>query len=207
MTLNGAHILSPCSICLVGMSSPGSGMHWFGVSRNIWTARQEWGFDYCSAHFLLQSPGSFHPLIPLSHDVMGRPAFRALRDSFHSCCDSGGGGTHRCHCGATEPREQLLGTHLPWRHAGGHLGLPSEVKKHMAPRHSLQLWLSSSSPKAVSRSGLPLPVEVGLYRTQNQSQASITGAKMFKFTRGIWIPAVEAAPFPCQCGYQTHVAL
>lgn len=57
----------------------------------------------------------------------------------------------------------------------------------MPPRHSLPLWLSSSSLKAVSRSGLPLPIEVELYSTQKQSQASITGAKMVKFPRGIWI--------------------
>lgn len=57
----------------------------------------------------------------------------------------------------------------------------------MTPRHSLPLWLSSSSLKAVSRSGLPLPIEVELYSTQKQSQVSITGAKMVKFPRGIWI--------------------
>lgn len=150
MRLNSAHILSSCSACLVGMRSPEFGMHWFGVSRNIWMARQDCDFEYCSAHFLLQSPVSSHPLIPLPMAWWGNPPSSGLRDLFHSSCDRGVGRMYTCHYGATEPKEQLLCTHLPWGHEGKQWFIcHHQWKKHVPTRHSLPLLFSSSSVKAI----------------------------------------------------------
>lgn len=108
MRLNRAHILSSCSACLVGMRSPEFGMPWFGVSGNIWMARQDCDFEYCSACFWLQSPIASHPL-PMSQ--WGNPPSSGLRDLFHSSCGRSVGRTYMCHY---RPKEQLLCTHLLW---------------------------------------------------------------------------------------------
>lgn len=119
---------------LMGMRNPEFGMQWFGVSGNIWMVRQDCDFEYCSACFWLQSPISSHPLtmkIPLPMTQGGNPPSSGLRDLFHSSCGRGVGRTYMCHNKATEPKEQLLCTHLPWGHERAVIYLPASVEKSM----------------------------------------------------------------------------
>lgn len=150
MRLNSAHILSSCSACLVGMRSPEFGMHWFGVSRNIWMARQDCDFEYCSAHFLLQSPVSSHPLIPLPMAWWGNPPSSGLRDLFHSSCDRGVGRSTRAITGQQSPKSSCsVHTCRGDMRESSDLSAIINGKKHVPTRHSLPLLFSSSSVKAI----------------------------------------------------------
>lgn len=128
MRLNRAHILSSCSACLVGMRSPEFGMQWFGVSGNIWMAKQHCDFEYCSACFWLQSPISSHPLTMKMppHDTMGESTFQWVKRFISQQLWQGCAITW-----ATEPQEKLLCTHLPWGYERAVIYLPASVEKAM----------------------------------------------------------------------------
>lgn len=177
MRLNRAHILSSCSACLVGMRSPEFGMQWFGVSGNIWMARQDCNFEYCSACFWLQSPISSHPLtmkIPLPMTQWGNPPSSGLRDLFPSSCGRGVGRTYMCHYRATEPKEQLLCTHLPWGYERAVIYLPASVKKactNQAQSASLIFQLFCESCSLLP--GYPLLLAHGSWAVQDVNSQTV----------------------------------